>query len=137
MNIFSINCIEKTKIKKKVSWNGPLIKRYRQRQKLIIERTNREKEECSTLGTEITKKCFRPQISVTRLGDLLHFGQLFKACCNNYFAQNGPHFQAFFVKFWTFFILLVKSFLCNSYRHLAIFTGHTASNVLVIQKPMS
>ena len=25
--------------------------------------------------------------SVTRLGDLLHFGQLFKACCNNYFDQ--------------------------------------------------
>ena len=25
--------------------------------------------------------------SVTRLGDLLHFGQLFKACGNNYFAQ--------------------------------------------------
>ena len=25
--------------------------------------------------------------SVTRLGDLLHFGQLCKACDNNYFAQ--------------------------------------------------
>ena len=25
--------------------------------------------------------------SVTRLGDLLHFGQLFKACGNNYFAH--------------------------------------------------
>ena len=25
--------------------------------------------------------------SVTRLCDLLHFGQLFKACCNNYFAR--------------------------------------------------
>ena len=25
--------------------------------------------------------------SVTRLGDLLYFGQLFKACANNYFAQ--------------------------------------------------
>ena len=25
--------------------------------------------------------------SVTRLGDLLHFGQLFKACGNNYFGQ--------------------------------------------------
>jgi len=24
---------------------------------------------------------------MTRLGDLLHFGQLFKACDNNYFAQ--------------------------------------------------
>ena len=26
-------------------------------------------------------------ISVTRLGDLLHFGQLFIACGNNYFAK--------------------------------------------------
>ena len=26
-------------------------------------------------------------VSVTRLGDLLHFGQLFKASGNNYFAQ--------------------------------------------------
>ena len=25
--------------------------------------------------------------SVIRLGNLLHFGQLFKACGNNYFAQ--------------------------------------------------
>ena len=25
--------------------------------------------------------------SVTRLGNLLHFGQLFKACGNNYFRQ--------------------------------------------------
>ena len=26
-------------------------------------------------------------VSVTRLGDLLHFGQIFKACGDNYFAQ--------------------------------------------------
>ena len=25
--------------------------------------------------------------SVTKMGDLMHFGQLFKACGNNYFAQ--------------------------------------------------
>ena len=31
--------------------------------------------------------------SVTRLGDLLHFGQLFKACDNNYFAQFAPIFR--------------------------------------------
>ena len=29
----------------------------------------------------------RVSASVTRLGDLLQFGQLFKACDNNYFAQ--------------------------------------------------
>ena len=26
-------------------------------------------------------------VSATRLGNILHFGQLFKACGNNYFAQ--------------------------------------------------
>ena len=30
--------------------------------------------------------------SVTRLGDLLHFGQLFKARGNNYFAQSANTF---------------------------------------------
>ena len=29
----------------------------------------------------------RAIISVTRVGDFLHFGQLFKAFCNNEFAQ--------------------------------------------------
>ena len=43
--------------------------------------------------------------SVTRLGDLLYFGQLFKPCGNNYFAQI-PHF---------------RQFLGNFYRHLATF----------------
>ena len=31
-------------------------------------------------------------ISVTRLSDLLHFGQLFKACGNNYFALIAHNF---------------------------------------------
>ena len=30
---------------------------------------------------------FQPPFSVTRLGNLLYFGQLFKVCGNNYFAQ--------------------------------------------------
>ena len=33
--------------------------------------------------------------SVTRLKDLLHFGQLFKACGNNYFAQIAHIFRQF------------------------------------------
>ena len=33
--------------------------------------------------------------SVTRLGDLLHFGQLFKAYGNNYFAQIAHIFRQF------------------------------------------
>ena len=33
------------------------------------------------------KSCCIMYPSVTKLGDLLHFGQLFKAFGNNYFAQ--------------------------------------------------
>ena len=44
------------------------------------------------------------------MGDLLDFGQLFKAI---------------FVKVSKSIIFLVKSFLGNFYRHLAIFSGHT------------
>ena len=33
--------------------------------------------------------------SVTRLGDLLHYGQLFKASGNNYFAQIAHIFRQF------------------------------------------
>ena len=34
-------------------------------------------------------------LSVTRLGDLLHFGRLFKACGNNYFAKIAHIFRRF------------------------------------------
>ena len=44
---------------------------------------------------------------MTRSGDFLDFGQLFKAFGNNKFAQISH-------------ILVVKSFLDNFYRHLAI-----------------
>ena len=35
----------------------------------------------------LVRLTFQVGSSVTRLGDLLHFGQLFKARGNNYFAQ--------------------------------------------------
>ena len=59
-------------------------------------------------------------LSVTRLGDLLHFGQLCKACGNNYFAQIA-HIISNFVKVSKSFIFLVKSFSGYFYRHLATF----------------
>ena len=37
--------------------------------------------------------------SVTRLGDLLHFGKLFYACCNNYFALIAHIFSQFLQNF--------------------------------------
>ena len=48
--------------------------------------------------------------SVTRLGDLLHFGQLFKACGNNYFTQIA-HILGNFCKGLKSFIFLLKSFI--------------------------
>ena len=59
--------------------------------------------------------------SVIRFGDLLHFGQLFKACGMNYFAQITHIFRQFFVKLPKSFIFIVESFLGIFYRHLATF----------------
>ena len=66
---------------------------------------------------------------MTRFGDLLDFGQLFIAIGNNSFTQIS-HSQAIFVKVSKSIIFLVKSFLGNFYRHLAIFSGHTDYNIL-------
>ena len=58
--------------------------------------------------------------SVTRLGNSLHFGQLFKACGNNYFAQIAHIFRQFFegVKNFHFSSEIIFGPL---YRHLATF----------------
>ena len=49
-----------------------------------------------------------PKFSVTRLGDLLPIGQLFKACGNDYFTQNARILRQFFVKLSISFIFLVE-----------------------------
>ena len=59
--------------------------------------------------------------NVTRLGDLLPYGQLFKPCGNNYIAQISHILGNFCKKI----VEIVKSFLGNFYRFLATFTGHT------------
>ena len=69
-----------------------------------------------TLGRECGS--FR-EISVTRLGDLIHFGQLFKACDNNYFAQ----IAYIFCKGFKNFHFSCEIILGNFYIHLATFTG--------------
>ena len=38
-------------------------------------------------------------ISITKLGNFLHFRQLFKACGNNYFAQIAQIFRQYFLRF--------------------------------------
>ena len=57
--------------------------------------------------------------SVTRLADLLHFGQLFKACGNNYFAQIAHIFRE--VKGVKILHFSSEIFLGNFYRYLATF----------------
>ena len=59
--------------------------------------------------------------NVTRLGDLLDCGQLFKAFADNLICPNLPHSLAIYVTVSKSFIFLVKSVLGNFYRHLAIF----------------
>ena len=53
--------------------------------------------------------------SVTRLGDFLHFGQLFQAFGNNQFAQISDILRQFLQRCQNL------SFAGNFYRHLAIF----------------
>ena len=62
-------------------------------------------------------------IRVTRLGDILDFGEVFKAFGNNYFAQIS-HILRHFVNVSKSVIFLILSFLGKFYRHLAIFSGH-------------
>ena len=64
--------------------------------------------------------------SVTRLGELLHFGQLFKASGNNYFAQFAYILGNFLVKVSKSLIFLVKSFLGNFLDILQLYAGHNA-----------
>ena len=58
--------------------------------------------------------------SVISLGDLLHFGQLFKACGNDYFAQIA-HILDNFCKVVEIFNFSREIILGNLYRHFATF----------------
>ena len=59
--------------------------------------------------------------SVTRLGNLLHFGIVFKDFVATINLPKSPTFLGKFVKASKSIIFLVKSCLGNFYRHLAIF----------------
>ena len=58
--------------------------------------------------------------SVTRLGDLLHLGNFLKPLATINLAKS-PTFLGNFCKGVKIYIFLVKSFLGNFYRHLALF----------------
>ena len=71
---------------------------------------------------------FRPKwsmtSSVTRLGNLLDFEQLFKACGYSQFAQIYHILRQFLERCQNLYFSS-KIILGNFYRHLAYFSGHT------------
>ena len=70
-----------------------------------------------------TKKLITAR-NVTTLGDLLDFGQLFKASGRNYFAQIAHIFRQF-LKVSKSFIFRVESFWATFIDIWQLFTGHT------------
>ena len=80
-------------------------------------------------GEDLSKRARNklwPRCSVTRFGDLLDFGQLFKAFSNNSFAQISHILRQYLYRCKKPLIFLVKSFLGNFYRLWQLFTCHTA-----------
>ena len=68
---------------------------------------------------------------VTRLGNLLHFGQLFKACGINYFEKLPTSWG----NWGKSFIFLVESFWATFVNIWQLFTGQTDSaQVLICEK---
>ena len=67
------------------------------------------------------------QTSVTKLDALLHFGQLFKACGNKYFAEIA-HILGNFCRGNKIFHFLVESFLGNLIDIWQLFIGHTETD---------
>ena len=63
-----------------------------------------------------------------QIGRLIGLWATFLSLWLQLVCPNLSHSQAIFVKVLKCIIFLVKSFLGNFYRHLAIFSGHTASD---------
>ena len=81
------------------------------------------RKEFDTKQSSQVNGVFTQASNVTRLGDFLHFGQLFKACCNNYFAQIA-HILGNFCKAVKMFHFSSGISFVDIWR---LFTGHTAS----------
>ena len=64
---------------------------------------------------------------MTRLGDLLDFGQLFKAFAIINLTKSAT-FLGIFVKVLKIYHFPSEIILGNFLRHLAIFSGHTATD---------
>ena len=65
---------------------------------------------------------------MTRLGDLLEFEHVLKPLATINFAKCSTFLGNFCIGVSKSIIFLVKSFLGNFYRHLAIFSGHPAKD---------
>ena len=71
----------------------------------------------------------RARISVTRLGDLLDFGNFSKPFVTNNLPKSLTFLGNFCKGAEIFNVSSKVHFWGNFYRHLAIFTGRTASNI--------
>ena len=68
--------------------------------------------------------------SVTRLGGLLHSGQLFKACGNNYFTEIAQILMQFLQ--WCQKLSFLNNFWATLIDIWPLFTGHTGYRCLFI-----
>ena len=63
-----------------------------------------------------------------QIGQFIGLWATFQSFWQQLICPNLPHSQAIFVTVSKSINFLVKSFFCNFYRHLAIFSGHTAQH---------
>ena len=92
----------------------------------LVTAKNARSGSASADQTDLSDNIMVAVSSVTRLGDLLNFGQLFKACGNNYFAK----IATFLSNFWKG----VNIFHFSSEIILRqLFTGHTGGELCDVE----
>ena len=67
-----------------------------------------------------------------QIGWFIGLWATFESLWQQLFSPTLPHSWAIFVKVTKYIIFLVKSFLSNFYRHLAIFSGHTGGESKIL-----
>ena len=88
--------------------------------------------------TEESTEVWRPFISYHQCdqnGEFIGLCATFYSLWQQLICPNLPHSYAIFVKVLKSIIFLVKSFLDNFYRHLAIFSGHTGYQKKIVSVP--
>ena len=64
-----------------------------------------------------------------QIGQFIALWATFQSLYQQFICPNLPHSQTIFVNLSKYILFLVQSFLGNCYRHLAIFSGHTATHL--------